>query len=135
VLKEMGVWQRIMERGSFRWINKVGVMGHNASSVTGSLRSHRPMTIQRIILDQELALAAQQAGATLATNHTVESAELIDGCWTVHCAGHARYHCSVLVCADGAQSALARQLGIVTDPTNAIGERVFLGPASGSSLR
>jgi hypothetical protein len=27
VLKEMGIWQRIMERGAFRWVNKVALAG------------------------------------------------------------------------------------------------------------
>ncbi len=134
VLKEMGVWQRIMEGGAFRWINNVALMGAGAS-VMGTLRSHRPMTIQRYVLDQELAIAARQAGAHVAENHCVESAVLLDGVWTVRCAGQVQYQCTVLVCADGAHSQLARQLGVVDTPPNARGDRVFLGPEFGAKFR
>lgn len=134
VLKEMGVWQRIMESGAFRWINSVALVGADAS-VMGTLRAHRPMTIQRYVLDQELAIAARQAGAHVAENHCVESATLQDGVWTVHCAGQVQYQCTVLVCADGADSQLARQLGVIDTAPNAKGERVFLGPEFGAKIR
>lgn len=133
VLKEMGVWQRLMERGCFRWLNRVALVDPR-TSVVSALRAHRPMSVQRIVLDEELAQAARQAGAHVAERHCVTSAKLSDGLWTVTCAGGIAYQALVLVCADGAESRLARQLGLVVDEPNALGERVFLGPADGERL-
>lgn len=136
-LKEMGIWQRIMERGAYRWVNKVGLLGGgSSSSAAGALRSHRPVAVQRIVLDHELAMGARQAGAHLAEGHAVVGAELAaeEGVWRVRCENGAQFECLVLVCADGAQSWLATQLGVVREPPNGVGKRVFLGPGSASSF-
>lgn len=49
ILKEMGVWQRILERGCHRWINSVAWVGSHVQkhSVAGVLRKNRPVALQR----------------------------------------------------------------------------------------
>lgn len=106
------------------------------------------MTVQRFILDHKLVEAAIGAGVEFKSKHTVHSASLNrvirselykDGIWTVHMKDENNedqsIRCRVLVCADGAESNLARNLGgltedecpIVKDP-NGIGCRVFSRP-------
>ena len=42
-----------------------------------------------------------------------------DGLWTVACAGNRRFRARMLIAADGANSRLARSLGVVTGPLGA----------------
>lgn len=136
ILKEMGIWQRIMERGAYRWVNKVALVRDvDTCSVTGSLRSHRPITVQRIVLDYELSLAARQAGAHVAQGHLVTGAVLDADVWNIQCENGATFKSSVLVCADGAKSWLARSLGVIQEPPNAMGYRVFLAPEHGNQIQ
>jgi flavin-dependent dehydrogenase len=85
-----------------------------------------------MILDDKMAMAAVEAGTTLVENCTVLSAELSkhEALWTVHTSNTAQpsFGARVLVAADGAQSHLARSLGIVTDRPKAICSRVYVEP-------
>ena len=50
------MWQRLVERGCFRWLNVVALVGERAgaSSVVGRMRTGRNAAVQRIVLDEEM---------------------------------------------------------------------------------
>lgn len=61
ILKEMGVWQRLTERGCFRWLNVAAVLGESdSSSVVGRMRTGRNAAVQRIVLDEEMMWGEQR---------------------------------------------------------------------------
>ena len=68
------------------------------------------------------------AGAELQENSPVTDAvfDSSTGLWTVTIAGGELKHSRVLVCADGAQSELATQLGIVKGPPKCVGSRAYI---------
>lgn len=134
LLKKMGVWQRIMDRGAFRWLNVVGLVGSDVAenSVTGVVRDQRPLSVQRIVLDEELAAAACGAGATLHERCHVTGvhfeADGDDAMWRVLCSNGREYTARILVAADGANSGIAKMVGVVTDAPNAWGQRCHVRP-------
>ena len=136
-LKDMGVWQRILERGSFRWLNDAGLVagGVEESSVMGRLRSNRPLSIQRIVLDEELAAAACGAGAVLQERANVVDIGFADCKWRLVCSDGREFSSRYLVAADGAESKLSRMAGVVTDVPNAWGKRCYVRPQDGARMQ
>ncbi len=133
LLKDMGVWQRIAERNCFRWLGVsalVGSGGDRSQSVVGPVRSRRNVAVQRVVLDEELAAAARGAGAVIEERHEVVSV-FFDAAakrWHLQCSNGVSFESTFLVAADGAQSAIAKQVGLVTEPPNAFGSRSYVRP-------
>ncbi len=131
VLKDMGAWQRIAERNCFRWLGVSALVGRDvAHSVVGAVRSRRNVAVQRVVLDEELAAAARGAGAAIEERHNVVSVHFDAAAkrWHLECENGASFESTFLVAADGAASAMARQLGVVHEPPNAWGARRFVRP-------
>ena len=86
------------------------------------------IAIKRTNLDNAIAMAAKAAGANLIEKQTVNKAEFDadKGLWTVSTAEGATYQARTLVCADGAQSGLARKLGIVHGEPQGSCSRAFV---------
>ena len=97
MLKEMGVWQRILEKGCFRWVNHAALIGSDVEvhSVAGTLRKNRPLAIQRYVLDEELIVAARGAGALLQENHKVVNVQFDQEKkrWQVLSENGSQFHC------------------------------------------
>ena len=95
------------------------------------------IAVKRTHLDEAIAMAAKKAGADLRENHSVTAAtfDKSAGLWTVSVditsddsdkVTKAQFTARVLVCADGAQSALARQLGYVLEEPQGVCSRAFV---------
>ena len=64
MLQEMGVWYRLYENDTFRWLNTTSLMCDDSQvHVAGTVHHGRCAAIQRYVLDHELAQAAQQVMA------------------------------------------------------------------------
>jgi geranylgeranyl reductase family protein len=133
-LKRMGVLQAILSEKKGHWAEVGGLVSprgirfiaNSATHTNGSL----VIAIKRIVLDEKIARAAQNAGAQLVENYQVVGAEFsrADRCWTIHGRGSAKptYRTRVLVACDGASSSLARALGIVKTPPDAVCSRAYV---------
>lgn len=86
------------------------------------------IAIKRTNLDNAIAMTAKAAGADLKEKQTVTGAtfDKIKGLWTVTTAEGTSYQARTLVCADGAQSGLARKLGIVVGEPQGSCSRAFV---------
>jgi geranylgeranyl reductase family protein len=133
-LRRMGVLQAIERQRLGRWaevggmVSPAGVryIGNSARHTGGSL----VIAIKRIVLDEQVARAAQRAGAELVEDYTVAGAKFASeaGYWTIHARSARRPSCRarVLVACDGASSSLARALGIVTTAADAVCSRAYV---------
>ena len=100
---------------------------------SAEIRDHVIITIKRIDLDEKIAKAASRAGAKLVEGRTVTDARFfpIEDMWTVETATEdgikkRDYRARVLICADGAPSAMARKLRIVKTEPNGISSRAII---------
>ena len=88
------------------------------------------IAIKRVVLDHRIARAAVEAGAELAEASPVATAEFSapERAWTISVRSDPprAYRARVLVAADGALSRLARSLGIVTTPPDAVCSRAYV---------
>jgi geranylgeranyl reductase family protein len=138
-LERMGVLQAVVEAGEGHWARYGGFVSPRgvpclASSTEGGAKP-LVIAIKRIVLDARVARAAADAGAELVEGAPVARVGFspAEGTWTIHCQTEpARtYAAAALVLADGALSRLARSLGVVTTPPDAVCSRSYV--AAGTS--
>jgi geranylgeranyl reductase family protein len=133
-LKRMAVLQEILAEGKGHWAVVGGFVSPSGISFIGQTRGEADeglvIAIKRIVLDEKIARAAAKAGADLVENYPVNRASFAaeTGLWTVHsrAAGQPVYRARALVAADGASSSLARSLGIVKTPADAVCSRAYV---------
>jgi geranylgeranyl reductase family protein len=133
-LRRMGVLQEILAEDKGKWaavggfVSPSGIrfIGNSAEHTNGSL----VIAIKRKVLDEKIARAASRAGAELVEDYDVAGAtfDRAAGVWTVHAkaAGKPAYRARALVAADGASSVLARSLGLVHGPADAVCSRSYV---------
>jgi geranylgeranyl reductase family protein len=137
-LRQMGVLQQIEAEGLGQWAAVGGLYSPKGIGFIGSsVDTTKPplvIAIRRIVLDEKMVRAAQNAGVELVEEYPVGSVEFsaADGVWTIN---HARgssapYQARVLVAADGSPSRLARSLGIVNVRPQAVCSRAYIEAAS-----
>ena len=133
-LDRMGVLPALLAAQEGRGAADGGFVSPNGSRAMGSSapRNGRSLVIaiKRVVLDHRVARAAVEAGAELVEGSPVEGAEFSpsERAWTVTVRGRLprTYRARVLVAADGALSRLARSLGIVTTPPDAVCSRAYV---------
>jgi geranylgeranyl reductase family protein len=133
-LKRMGVLQELLAQGQGHWAIVGGLVSPSGITYIGQSRTAADeglvIAVKRIVLDEKVARAAARAGADLVENYPVAGAEFAaaDGLWTVRSrtGGQAAYRARALVAADGASSPLARSLGLVTGPPDAVCSRSYV---------
>ncbi|MFZ1862939.1 MAG: NAD(P)/FAD-dependent oxidoreductase [Polyangiales bacterium] len=133
-LQRMGVLDQLVEAGQCLFTTSGGFVspsGIECLSDSAENPSGTPMSVKRIILDERIVRAAQSAGAKLLEEMPVDKITFDERSrtWTTH-AGHKKVEARTLVLADGAQSKLARSLGIVKDGPQAICSRAFIDGGS-----
>ena len=132
ILEDMGVLQELEAEGLVRDTTSGGFVSPSGESYistgqTGGAPGTRCYAIKRIICDERIARRATQIGAELFENANVAGAELDrDGSWTVRCHDTRRFRSRILVAADGANSRLARSLGVVTTAPHAVAARQYI---------
>src|SRR3990167_4448337 len=118
LLEDMGVLQRLEAEGLVRDTTSGGFISPSGESYVsagadGRAPGTRCYAIKRIICDERIARRAAEVGAELFENAAVSKAQLeADGVWTVRCQDGRQFRGQVLVAADGANSRLARSLGV-----------------------
>jgi geranylgeranyl reductase family protein len=133
-LQEMGVLEQIIYAKEGRWGILGGFVSPSGDSFIGKLTTgERLLSVQRIILDEKVAYAAENAGATLLDGFEVKtvSFDQESELWTITLTtcdidgSNYSFRARALVAADGANSDIARQLGVVTTPPDTYCSRSF----------
>jgi len=133
-LERMGVLPAVMAAQEGRGAAVGGFVSPSGTRAMGSSapRNGRALVIaiKRAVLDERIARAAVAAGAELAEASPLSSAQFSapERAWTISCGGRPprEYRARVLVAADGALSRLARSLGLVTTPPDAVCSRAYV---------
>lgn len=132
ILEDMGVLQQLEAEGLIRDTTSGGFISPSGESYVssgedGGAPGTRCYAIKRIICDERIARRAAAAGAELYQNANVVGATVdTDGLWTVRCHDGRQWRGKMLVAADGANSRLARALGVVTTPPQAVASRQYV---------
>jgi geranylgeranyl reductase family protein len=132
ILEDMGVLQKLEAEGLIRDTTSGGFISPSGESFVGSGQEGgapgtRCYAIKRILCDERIARRAAEAGAELLENANAASARLEDdGLWTVRCHDGRQLRATMLLAADGANSRLARSLGVVTTPPQAVASRQYV---------
>lgn len=132
-LKRMGVLQQIIDNDEGHFAAVGGMVSPRGFSYIASsvqhLASSQVIAVKRIYLDVRIVRAAAAAGAALIEDHPVAGATLdrAAGIWTITSeANRPDIRARALVAADGALSRLARRLGYVSTPPDAVCSRVYM---------
>ncbi len=132
ILEEMGVLQELEAEGLVRDTRAGGFVSPSGESFVSAgeevgAPGTRVYAIKRKICDERIARAAAAAGAALFEEAAVAEAQLeSDGLWTLRCSDGRRFRSRMLVAADGANSLLARRLGIVTTSATGFAARRYV---------
>ncbi|KAL6075924.1 monooxygenase [Balamuthia mandrillaris] len=125
ILEDMAVLPLLIAEKECRWGSSGGFVSPGGKSFIGKLTTgERLLSVQRIILDERLAFAAEGAGATLLDGVEVSGVayDTKHKRWRINVANQEQddqyhhFHARTLVAADGADSLIARSLGVVTSP-------------------
>jgi len=133
-MKKMGIFQDILDNKEGNWAAVGGLISprgikyiDNSASVIGS---HLIIAIKREIADYKMVQAAVKEGATFLEEYNVKEAKFSEknGVWTIRAfdKNKERIKARVLVAADGAVSKLARSLGVVKNPPDAVCTSVYV---------
>ena len=134
VLEEMGVIQELVDADEIRFADHGGLVSPHGHSYIGTSR-HRlagaaaAAAVKRVHLDVRVARAAQRAGAHLIEEFEVGRAVYFDhaaALWTVTSVDGREVRGRVLVCADGATSRLATQLGLCHAAPLGVSSRAYI---------
>jgi menaquinone-9 beta-reductase len=132
ILEDMGVLQRLEAEGLVRDTTSGGFISPSGESYVsvsegGGAPGTRCYAIKRIICDERITRRAAEVGAELFEDANVARAALEDdGWWAVRCHDGRAFRAKMLVAADGANSRLARALGVVTTPPQAVASRQYI---------
>ena len=132
ILEEMGVLQALVAEGLVRdtvaggFVSPAGE-SYVSTGKAGGAPGTRCYAIKRLICDERIARRAAAAGAELIEGAAVTAARLeADGFWTVGCSDGSEVRSRLLVAADGANSRLARLLGVVTTKPDGYASRRYV---------
>jgi geranylgeranyl reductase family protein len=134
ILMDMGLYEKLIKENKAKVADSGGLVSPGGISYIG--RSHEQLgeipaaiAIKRLLLDEAIARRCQEVGADLKENSPVADAKFDKekGLWTVILEdGVTTYQARTLVCADGATSKLAMQLGVVKGAPNGACSRAFV---------
>lgn len=134
ILIDMGLYETLLKENKAHIADSGGLVSPGGLSYIG--KSHEELgtipaaiAIKRTHLDEAIAMKAKEVGADLKENSGVLDAKFSakDGLWTVTLEdGVTTYTARTLVCADGAPSKLATQLGLVNTAPSGSCSRAFV---------
>ncbi len=136
-LEKFGILQEIVENNKGKYAKSGGFVSPSGISFidTGS-NSDRPlvMSIKRIIADEMLAKKARRAGVNLVEKYEATNPKFMESSklWQINCRDKDKpqYRARILIAADGANSFIARSLGIVKNNPGAICSRSYIESGS-----
>jgi geranylgeranyl reductase family protein len=132
LLEEMGVLQQLEKEGLIRDCTSGGFISPSGESYVSTgegppLEGARCYAIKRQICDERIVRSAVEQGAELYENADFASAKLeSDNLWTVTCKDGRVFRATMLVAADGSASQVARALGVVNTPPDAVASRQYI---------
>lgn len=132
LLEDMGVLQRLEAEGLVRDTTSGGFISPSGESYVsagadGRAPGTRCYAIKRIICDERIARRAAEVGAELFERAAVSNAQLeADGFWSVRCQDRREFRGKMLVAADGANSRLARSVGVVNTAPQGVASRQYV---------
>ena len=133
ILEEMDLVQEFVAADEVHFADSGGFVSPAGLAYIGNsqhkLGGAAAAAIKRVHLDARLAAAAKRAGADLRVGFEVGKDVAFDaatGLWTGRAADGATVRARVLVCADGATSRLATQLGLCSAPPLGVSSRAFV---------
>jgi geranylgeranyl reductase family protein len=135
-LSRMGALQQIMDNDEGHPAAIGGMVSPGGVVAIGNSTTHIAsspvIAIRRIHMDHRIVLAAQAAGADLIERFDTADATLdrMAGLWTIRSSTGTVVRARALVAADGANSRLARRLGLVTTGPEAICSRAYIDAGS-----
>ncbi len=133
-LMNMGVLQEILEEKKGRWAEVGGLVSPRRITYIDNsaeeIGSHLMISIKREIMDYKMALAAKREGASLVDEYNVKEVKFSEKyqLWTLipHGDKKKKFRAKVLIAADGAVSKIARSLGIINSPPQAVCSSVYI---------
>ncbi|NPD89017.1 MAG: geranylgeranyl reductase family protein [Asgard group archaeon] len=133
-LERMGVLQEILEEKKGRWAAVGGLVSPRRIEYIGNsaeeIGSHLMISIKREILDEKIAQAAVREGAEMIEEYNVKSVKFSEKMkeWTVKAFDEEKgdVKAKVLVAADGAVSKIARSVGVIDTPPDAVCSSVYV---------
>lgn len=128
-LQRMGILGGLLARGEALYSRDLMAWAEGRSFDPAAAVPRRNLLVKRIVLDERLVRAAQAAGARLVEDAPVRAVERAASGWVVRW-GEGCASARALVLADGAQSRLARSLGIVTGAPQAVCSAAYVGAGS-----
>ncbi|XP_076434737.1 conditioned medium factor receptor 1-like [Babylonia areolata] len=134
ILMDMGILDSLIKQNKAHVSDSGGMVSPSGLSFIGRSKEGlgdipAAIAVKRLHLDEAIAMAAKRVGADLREEVPVKDAVLDkqSGLWTVSVEDDDRtFQSRVLVCADGAPSRLATQLGLVTKPPDSICSRAYV---------
>ncbi|MHA1346559.1 MAG: geranylgeranyl reductase family protein [Candidatus Heimdallarchaeaceae archaeon] len=132
-LTEMGVLQEILEEKKGRWAEIGGLISPRRITYIDNsaeeIGSHLMISIKREIMDYKMALAAKREGSDLVDEYNVKEVKFSEKhqLWTI--IPHdkkKKIKAKALIAADGAVSKIARSLGIINTPPQAVSSSVYI---------
>ncbi|KAL3857970.1 hypothetical protein ACJMK2_012612 [Sinanodonta woodiana] len=134
LLQEMGIYEKLLKENKAHVADSGGLCSPGGLSYVGRSKEEygeipAAIACKRIHLDEAIAMAAKRMGADLKEECAVSSAVFNKetGLWTIKLEeSDQQFRARVLVCADGAPSRLATQLGIVSRPPDSISSRAYV---------
>jgi menaquinone-9 beta-reductase len=139
--QKMSVFEQLKIQNKSHVADSGGLVSPSGISYIG--KSHEELgtipaaiAVKRLHLDEAIARAAQHAGVDLKEQYNVQKAtfDAGKGLWTLESTGKPNVTARVLVCADGAQSQLARKLGIVQGEPQGSCTRAFVKVCSALNI-
>ncbi|MHA1829213.1 MAG: NAD(P)/FAD-dependent oxidoreductase [Candidatus Heimdallarchaeaceae archaeon] len=133
-LERMGVLQEILTEKKGRWAAIGGLVSPQRIEYIGNsaqeLGSHLMISIKREVLDEKLAQAAVREGAVLIEEYNVKNVKFSENReeWIITATDKEReqIRAKVLIAADGAVSKIARSIGVIQTPPEAICSSVYV---------
>ncbi|KAK3084978.1 hypothetical protein FSP39_022304 [Pinctada imbricata] len=134
ILMDMGIYHQLIQENKARVADSGGLCSPGGLSYIGrskEILGEIPAAIacKRIHLDEAIAMAAKRMGADLYEDWSVSEAKFDQetGLWSVYRENSTEiFKARVLICADGAPSRLATQLGIITRPPDSTCSRAYV---------
>ncbi|XP_053375497.1 conditioned medium factor receptor 1-like [Mercenaria mercenaria] len=134
LLKEMGIYEQLVRENKVHVSDSGGMCSPGGLSYIGRSKEDygeipAALACKRIFLDEAIAMGAKRMGADLKEEQPVADAKFDNdtNLWTINIEeSETAYKARVLVCADGAPSRLATQLGIVNRPPDSTCSRAYV---------
>jgi geranylgeranyl reductase family protein len=133
-LERMGVMREILDEKKGRWAAVGGLVSPRRIEYIGNsaeeIGSHLMISVKREILDEKIAQAAVKEGAELVEEFNVKSVKFSEKKkeWTISAFDNEKeiIKAKILVAADGAVSRIARSVGVIDSPPDAVCSSVYV---------